>query len=109
MAITCMSTVGRRSDLLSEEVEGAIVMTNIAAGYYYGMENIARRIWQVLGQPTRVTELCAALTVEYDVETSTCERDVLEFLNVLEAEGLVCRLSGCAKSSCHRSGEVRSS
>jgi hypothetical protein len=84
-----MSTVGRRSDLLSEEVEGATIMTNIASGYYYGMEKIAQRIWQVLAQPTRVAELCAALTVEYEVEPATCERDVLEFLNVLEAEGLI--------------------
>jgi Coenzyme PQQ synthesis protein D (PqqD) len=88
-----MSTVGRRSNLLSEEVEGATVMTNIAAGYYYGMEKIAQRIWRVLARPTRVAELCAALTVEYEVETSTCERDVLEFLNALEAEGLVYQVS----------------
>jgi len=89
MAITCKSTVGRRSHLLSEEVEGAIIMTNIASGYYYGMENIAERIWQLLAQPLRVAELCAALTGEYEVEPSTCESDVLEFLNVLEAEGLI--------------------
>lgn len=93
MAITCMSTVGRHSNFLSEEVEGATIMTNIASGYYYGMENIARRIWQILGQHTRVADLCVALTATYEVEPSTCEKDVLEFLNVLEAEGLVYRVA----------------
>jgi hypothetical protein len=92
MAIVRMSTVGRCSDLLSEEVEGATIMTNIASGYYYGMESIARRIWQILAQPTRVTELCAVLTASYEVEPSACERDVLDFLNVLDAEGLVYRV-----------------
>ena len=93
MAITRISTVARRGDLLSEEVEGATIMTNVAAGYYYGMENIAQQIWHILAKPTRVAELCAALTGEYEVEPSTCEGDVLEFLNVLEAEGLVYRLA----------------
>ncbi len=64
-------------------------MTNFDAGCYYGLEAIAQRIWQILAQPVAASEICCVLLGEYDVEQSTCERDILDFLIQLEAEGLI--------------------
>jgi hypothetical protein len=36
-----------------------------------------------------VAELCEALLREYDVDRETCEREVLEFLNDSNFEGLI--------------------
>ena len=36
-----------------------------------------------------VSALCAELVLEFDVDPATCESDVLEFLNDLQAKGLV--------------------
>jgi len=87
--LTLLSTVARRNDFPSQEVEGVTIMANIDGGYYYGLESIALRIWELLEQPASVAELCGTLAREYDVEAPTCQLDVIEFLSVLEREGLV--------------------
>jgi hypothetical protein len=79
----------RNSDLLSTDLDGEIVLMSIERGNYYGMELTGRWIWELLAQEQTVAELCRQLSLEYDVEPTTCERDVLTFLEELHHEGLI--------------------
>jgi len=89
IAITEASRIGRRNDMLAQEVEGATVMTDVATGYYYGLESTARRIWELIEQPKSVSEICSVLEAEFEVDSGTCEADVIEFLHRMNQEGLV--------------------
>jgi hypothetical protein len=83
------AVVVRSGDPVEAEVDGDVVMMSIGRGKYYGLDSVGTRVWQMIGSPTRVSSICERLRSEFDVDEATCERDVLEFLNGLAAEGLI--------------------
>jgi hypothetical protein len=87
--ITLNSKVGLCDDLRTMDIDDAIVVANGSGGDPYGLELIARRIWQLLHRPATVAELCETLLKEYDIDRETCEREVLEFLNDSTREDLI--------------------
>jgi hypothetical protein len=66
-----------------------LVMADLESGNYYGLVGPGRRIWDLLAEPICVGDLCLAVRAEYDVDTETCEREVLEFLNDLYRDRLI--------------------
>lgn len=88
--LTLDTIVSRRSDLLSSELSATeLVMMNLDRGFYYGMEETAKAIWERLAEPRTVGDLCADLLARYDIDQANCERDVLAFLGELLKEDLI--------------------
>lgn len=86
----CSSSVVVRSDTcIDAEIDHEIVALSIARGTCYGLNNVGSRIWKQLATPTRISDLCASLLSEYDVEKNLCEQQVLEFLEELRSEELI--------------------
>jgi hypothetical protein len=83
------SRITRRDDFDTMDVDDATIIANAGGGDCYGLELIARRIWQLLPGTATVAELCEMLLKEYDIDRETCEREVLEFLNDSIREGLI--------------------
>jgi len=81
--------IGRCDDLIFAEVDGEAVALSAAQGVCYGLDGIGLRVLQLIDAPATIVELCARLTAEYDVDADTCQRDVIDLLAQLEAEGLV--------------------
>jgi hypothetical protein len=67
--------------------ESAIL--NLKNTVYYGLDPIGSRIWDLMQKPISVAELRDALLEEYLVEAGRCERDLLDLLAKLHAEGLI--------------------
>ncbi len=67
--------------------ESAIL--SLSSTIYYGLNPVATRIWNLLQKPRSVRELRDTLVKEYDVEVDRCERDLLELLETMSAEGLI--------------------
>jgi hypothetical protein len=89
LSLTPASVVLRSDGLLEAEVENEVVALNIEKGTCYGLNPVASRVWKLIEAPLRVNEICAALLAEYKVEPATCERQVLDLLEELRAEGLI--------------------
>ncbi|MBS1157645.1 MAG: Coenzyme synthesis protein (PqqD) [Proteobacteria bacterium] len=89
MSITIDSIIRRNDELLTAEVDGELVMMSIASGQYFGLDDIGARIWELLGEPLKIAELCIRLAQEYAVETSVCERDVLALLHTMEKHDMI--------------------
>jgi hypothetical protein len=87
--IALESKIARMEGLLATELDGELVLMSIDQGAYYGMEQTARRIWDLLEQPMQVDELCGRLSTDYQVDPEICQRDVLPFLEQLLEEGLI--------------------
>jgi hypothetical protein len=84
------STVSRRSDLLTSALsDREMVLLNIECGAYFGMEGVAKRIWDELAEPRRVADVCATLLTRFAVDAETCQREVLAFLTELQAKELI--------------------
>lgn len=80
----------KRSDRpLTSSVADELVMFDTEKGKYYGLNDIAAEIWNILEEPMTVEELCDTLTDEFDVEEEECRSDLLNFLPKLLDKGLV--------------------
>ena len=91
-AITNLSpdtVVVRNDGLIEAEVGDEIVALNVDKGFCYGLNSVGSRIWKLIAAPIRIGDICARLVAEYKVEPSTCERQILELLEELRAEGLI--------------------
>lgn len=73
----------RSETLLSNNLGEDIVMMDIEEGAYYGLEEVAARIWEMAENPVSVGSLCENLMNEYKVSKEECRSDVGEFLEDL--------------------------
>jgi Coenzyme PQQ synthesis protein D (PqqD) len=67
--------------------ESAIL--NLENSFYYGLNPVGARVWNLLQQPRSVRELCDILLEEFEVEADRCERDLLDLLEKMRSEGLI--------------------
>jgi len=70
-------------------MDGQLVTLNISRGSYYGLDEVAARIWPLLSQPRSVAEVCSLLMEEFDPGKRDLHSDVVAFLNTMVDEGLV--------------------
>lgn len=87
--MTRSDVISRDGDLVFAEVDGEAVALNAARGLCYGLDGVGLRLLQLIDSPATLAEICARLTAEYDVDSSTCEQDVADLIDNLAAEGLV--------------------
>jgi len=93
MRLTPSNTVvACRDGLVEAEIDDEILALGIEQGACYGMNRVGSRIWKLLAKPIRICDLCATLLATYRVEPDACERQVLDLLEELRAEGLIATL-----------------
>jgi hypothetical protein len=81
--------VQRNSDVIAAEADQDLVMVNVTNGFYYGIADVAREIWEAIEHPRKVSDLIDHLTETYSVDRSKCEQDTLAFLEDLRTERLL--------------------
>lgn len=81
--------VRRTGEMIETEVDGELVALHIDNGTCYGFNGTATRIWAMIEQPRRFSELKAELLREFDVSPETCETQLRELLDELATDGLV--------------------
>jgi len=87
--ISTSSIVVAAKDQVSSDLAGETVLLNMQSAMYYGLDQVGSRIWELVREPIRVSDLRDAITNEYDVEPERCEADVLGFLRELALKGLI--------------------
>jgi len=83
------TVVVRLGGLRSASVDADLIIMNRAKAHYVGLDDIGRRIWDILARPRRIDELCRQLATEYAGDPEQITRDVLRFLNDLYVENLI--------------------
>ena len=77
----------RNPDIIAADMDGDLVMMSIEQGSYFGLQGVGPFIWEMLETPISFSDLCKKITAEYDVDLTTCEEDVKEFVEkLLESE-----------------------
>ena len=74
---------------LSAELAGEQVVLNFDDGMYYSLNPIGARIWQLIQEPSKVSDLLATLVDEYDVAAAQCESDLIALLTEMRNLRLV--------------------
>lgn len=88
-AISLESIVVASKGQVSSELGGDVVIMDVKSGTYLGLNSSGARIWNLVQQPRKVSEIRDVICKEYDVEPDRCEIDVLGLLQQLAAKGLV--------------------
>jgi hypothetical protein len=89
MPFTSDSRVVVSDEQVSTSVGDETVILGMGDGVYYGLDAVGARVWALLATPQRVSALVSAVTREFDVSSSDCERDVLALLDELAERRLV--------------------
>jgi hypothetical protein len=83
------TVVACRDGFVEAQIDDEIVALSIERGACYGMNRVGTHIWNLLAKPIRISDLCARLVAAYSVDPDVCERQVLDLLEELRAEGLI--------------------
>jgi len=78
-----------RKDVVFRELEGEMVLLNLATGVYFGLDAVGTRIWALIEAHRSTKEIVATLTGEYAVDGDTCGADLARFLETLRDNALV--------------------
>lgn len=86
------SIVERKKELPVTDIGGEKVMFQLSQGKYYGLDSVGSRVWDLMENPLSVQHIIESLMQEYDVDSLTCQEQVIEFIQKLYTEDLVCVL-----------------
>ena len=87
--ISTASVVEAAKDQVSSDLAGETILLSMETAMYYGLDEVASRIWELVRVPIRVSDVRDAIVREYDVDVERCEADVLAFLRELAGKGLI--------------------
>ncbi len=64
------------------------MILNLETNNYVALDEIGRRIWELLATPQRVDDLCRQLSEDFEATPEQIATDVIPFLAELIAENL---------------------
>lgn len=89
-AITPDTLVTRVGNVTFIELDNELIMLNVQTSKYYGIQDVGKSIWDLLGDvPVKTRSIIAQLLEMYDVDEQTCTRQVLNFLEQLRSQELI--------------------
>jgi hypothetical protein len=74
---------------VSSELANEVIILDLNAGVYYGLNPVGARVWALIQQPTTVRDITKTIIAEYDVELAQCEHEIGNLLEDLLAKGLI--------------------
>ena len=83
------STVVAAKEQMSCGLDDEAVILSLKKGVYYSLNPCGNRIWFLIQKPVKVRKIRDTLLEEYDIDTETCEEDLLSLLSELNKEGLI--------------------
>lgn len=84
--------VVKNDNIDAVDIDGEIAMMNIEKGKYYGFNDVASCIWEIIDKPINVKQIIEKLLSEYDVEEEVCKTTVINFLSNLYSEDLILKV-----------------
>jgi hypothetical protein len=87
--ISLLDVIVQGQGNIVSDMGGEKVMLSVHNGKYYNLGELGGRIWDLIHEPIRISELVNALMLEYDVDQSECEQAIISFLTHLTEEGLI--------------------
>lgn len=76
-------------DIVSEEIDGEVIIVNLRNGNYYSLSQSATVIWAGIQEHATLERLQHHLQRRYSGETESMDRDLAELIQALETEQLI--------------------
>jgi hypothetical protein len=81
-------------DVVFAELDAEAILLNTTTGIYFGLDDVATRIWALLDQDLTDEQIHAQILDEYAVDADELRADLDRLLGQLEAHGLITRSFG---------------
>ena len=84
----------KESDLVTRMIAGETIIVPIRDGVgdlnaIYTLNEVGTRIWHLIDGQTRVEQMVETITAEYEVPEEEAGKDIVDYLDSLEAAGLI--------------------
>ena len=89
MDLSINSRVVATRDHVSCELEGEAVILHLDDSVYYGLNETALTIWELIREPAFVWEIRDQIVRQFQVEPDGCEGDLLNLLRQLKDSSLL--------------------
>lgn len=76
-----MEKYSRNEQIIDGELDDNQVMMHLDKGKYFGLDSVAKRIWELIEEPKNIGEITAALLEEFEVTPEQCNEEVQSFLD----------------------------
>ena len=76
-------------DVLYRELDEEAVLLHLGRGIYFGLDQVGRRVWELIVANGHVGAVVEALIAEFDVERERAEKDTLDLVKALAENDLV--------------------
>ncbi len=77
-------------NIMWRNIQGEVVLLDRHSGRYFGLNAVGCSVWVKLDGTRTVAEIIRLLLIEYNVKEDVLTRDVLELMDRMQTEGLVC-------------------
>ncbi len=71
------------------DFDGETVMLDTRSGKYYGLNEVATMVWDLVQQPRTLKEIREAVEAQFNVTAERCDSDLQAWLQDMVDEGLV--------------------
>lgn len=89
MTLSPDSIIVATQSQVSVDLGEEVAILGMGTGQYYGVRDVAARVWSLIQEPVSIAAVATRLEGEYDVAAVQLKRDLLEFVQALVREGLV--------------------
>lgn len=83
------SIIVKNDSLISSKLDEGLVMMSLENNSYYGLDEIGKRVWEIIEDKISVQDLINILTNEYNVSNEECQKDIMELLKQLKKEDMI--------------------
>jgi hypothetical protein len=89
MPLSLQQSVRVSDDTVFRELDGEMVLLQLDAGRYYGLDDVGTRLWQLMIELRRLEAVVEAALDEFDVTRDQLQRDVLRLAGELVERDLL--------------------
>ena len=75
--------------VMSRVVGDDTVLLDLKSGMYFGVDGVAKRIWESISEGRSLGETAEVIASEYEVDEAQAQADVLKFVTDLVERGLL--------------------
>lgn len=75
--------------VMSQDLQGEMVILNLDTGVYWGLNEVGTRIWNLLREHERLDAILKRMLIEYEVTEEHLRQDLLDLLSRLVKKGLL--------------------
>lgn len=76
-------------EVIFQELEGEAVLLNMQSGIFFGLNPVAKRMWELLSELGQAEKVLQQLLQEYDASEEKLRQDLVDFIEKLKSKGLV--------------------